>query len=49
MDEYAFHREDVLDAYALLWSAMRIRRGEERKFPEEVVVDRFGIKMEIAA
>lgn len=47
-DEYPHHREDVLDAYALLWTAMRIQRGEERRFPEEQLMDKFGLRMEIA-
>jgi predicted RNase H-like nuclease len=48
-DEHPYHREDVLDAYALLWTAKRIQRGEERGFPEVRMVDKFGIRMEIVA
>jgi predicted RNase H-like nuclease len=48
MADYKYHREDVLDAYALLWTATRILRGEERRFPEELALDRFGLRMEIA-
>jgi predicted RNase H-like nuclease len=40
---------DILDAYAMLWTARRIRNGCERRFPEAVELDPFGLKMEIAA
>jgi predicted RNase H-like nuclease len=46
--EYPHHREDVLDAYALLWTARRIKRGEQRRFPETPELDRFGLRTEIA-
>jgi predicted RNase H-like nuclease len=49
LNENPYHREDVLDAYALLWTARRIRNREERRFPEERVFDRFGLLSEIAA
>ncbi|HEY6770217.1 MAG TPA: DUF429 domain-containing protein [Candidatus Sulfotelmatobacter sp.] len=42
------HLEDILDAYALLWTAKRVRLGIERRFPEQAEVDRFGLRMEIA-
>lgn len=41
--------EDVLDAYALLWTAKRILLGVERRFPNSPEIDRFGRRMEIAA
>jgi predicted RNase H-like nuclease len=43
------NREDILDAYALLWTARRIVNGEERKFPHSPQFDQFGLRMEIAA
>ncbi|MFZ0772326.1 MAG: DUF429 domain-containing protein [Candidatus Sulfotelmatobacter sp.] len=43
------HLEDVLDAYALLWTARRIRLGTERRFPERPEYDPFGLRMEISA
>jgi predicted RNase H-like nuclease len=49
MADFKYHREDVLDAYALLWTARRIQRGEERRFPPQLELDRFGLRMEIAA
>lgn len=48
-DECPHDRADVLDAYALLWTAQRIQRGEEHGFPEERVMDKFGLRMEIVA
>ena len=48
-DEYPHHREDVLDAYALLWTARRIQSGEARGFPKERMIDKFGLQMEIVA
>lgn len=43
------HLEDMLDSYALLWTAKRIRLGVERRFPNSPEIDRFGLRMEIAA
>jgi predicted RNase H-like nuclease len=43
------HLVDVLDAYALLWTARRIRLGTERRFPELPEHDPFGLRMEISA
>jgi predicted RNase H-like nuclease len=43
------HLEDVLDAYALLWTAKRIKLNTEQRFPETPEFDRFGMRMEIAA
>jgi len=49
LKEHPFHREDVLDAYALLWTARRIISGEAQWFPKQMVRDRFGLPMRIAA
>lgn len=46
--QYRHHREDVRDAYALLWTAQRINLGEARIFPSDLNVDRLGLRMEIA-
>jgi predicted RNase H-like nuclease len=43
------HLEDVLDAYALLWTARRIRMGTERRFPDVAELDPIGLRMEISA
>jgi predicted RNase H-like nuclease len=48
MNEYRHHREDVLDAYAMLWTARRIKCGKARRFPPEHRSDRLGLRMEIA-
>lgn len=42
-------RKDILDAYALLWTAQRISLGRERGFPEEFERDGFGLPMQIVA
>jgi predicted RNase H-like nuclease len=47
MDDYQHHREDVLDAYALLWTARRIRGGGEETFPGKPDRDKFGLWMKI--
>jgi len=49
LKEHPHHREDVLDAYALLWTARRIISGKAQWFPEQLVRDRFGLPMRIAA
>jgi len=49
LDENPRHREDILDAYALLWTARRIRNREERMFPGERAFDQFGLLAKIAA
>jgi len=43
------HLEDLLDAYALLWTARRIQLGSERRFPEQPDHDAFGLRMDISA
>jgi predicted RNase H-like nuclease len=40
--------DDILDAFAALWSAERILRGASRSLPERPRTDRFGLRMEIA-
>ncbi|HKT62641.1 MAG TPA: DUF429 domain-containing protein [Burkholderia sp.] len=40
-------RDDVLDAFAVLWSARRIASGEALRFPETVEIDASGIPMVI--
>jgi predicted RNase H-like nuclease len=39
--------DDILDAFATLWSAERILRGESRSLPESPPTDEFGLRMEI--
>jgi len=39
--------DDILDAFAALWSAERILRGVSRALPERPLSDRFGLRMEI--
>jgi predicted RNase H-like nuclease len=49
LEESPHHREDVLDAYALLWTARRILEGKSNWFPEQDACDRFGLPMRISA
>lgn len=37
--------DDILDAYAALWSAIRIRKGNARRCPEEQSFDSVGLPM----
>jgi len=39
--------DDILDAFAALWSAERILRGVSRTLPERPPIDRWGLRMEI--
>jgi predicted RNase H-like nuclease len=39
--------DDILDAFATLWSAERILRGESCSLPESPLLDDFGLRMEI--
>jgi predicted RNase H-like nuclease len=39
--------EDILDAFAALWSAERILRGASRSLPDRPPTDRCGLRMEI--
>jgi predicted RNase H-like nuclease len=39
--------DDILDAFAALWSAERILRGVSRTLPERPPIDRCGLRMEI--
>lgn len=39
--------DDLLDACALSWSAGRIARGESRRVPDVVAVDRRGLRMDV--
>lgn len=39
--------DDILDAYAALWTAIRIRDGRARRCPEEQVLDSAGLPMVI--
>jgi predicted RNase H-like nuclease len=39
--------DDILDAFATLWSAERILRGTSRSLPERPPIDRCGLRMEI--
>lgn len=41
--------DDVLDAFAALWTAIRIVRGQAVTVPENPGVDRFGLPMEMVA
>ncbi len=47
LSEYRLHREDTLDAYALLWTARRIKSHKARTFPSDHTFDRLGLRMEI--
>lgn len=42
-------REDVIDAFAMLWTARRIRDGSAVFFPEVSPTDRCGLRMQIWA
>jgi predicted RNase H-like nuclease len=42
-------RKDILDAYALLWTARRISLRKEKRFPERPERDSFGLPMQITA
>lgn len=39
--------DDLLDAFAALWTAERILRGEARTVPRIPPEDRFGLRMEM--
>jgi predicted RNase H-like nuclease len=39
--------DDLLDAFAALWTAERILRGEARTVPKVPVEDRYGLRMEM--
>ena len=39
--------DDILDAFAVLWTAERIRRGEADTLPAQPLVDAAGLRMEI--
>lgn len=39
--------DDILDAFAALWTAERILGGTHRRFPEEASTDTKGLRMEI--
>jgi predicted RNase H-like nuclease len=39
--------DDVLDAYALTWTALRIATGEARRLPSDPPRDRKGLRMEV--
>jgi len=40
---------DVIDAFACLWTARRVSRGEARRFPQDPPTDTRGLRMEINA
>jgi predicted RNase H-like nuclease len=39
--------DDILDAFAALWTAERVLRGDSRSVPEEPPIDAAGLPMEI--
>jgi predicted RNase H-like nuclease len=39
--------DDILDAFAALWTAERILRGASHSLPERPPIDRYGLRMEI--
>ena len=39
--------DDLLDAYALTWTAFRIATGEARRLPSDPPRDRKGLRMEV--
>jgi predicted RNase H-like nuclease len=39
--------DDLLDAYAAAWTAMRIANGAAKRLPEDPPRDRHGLRMEI--
>jgi predicted RNase H-like nuclease len=41
-------REDIIDAYSLLWTATRIREGKAVRLPEIAPHDKFGLAMQIS-
>jgi predicted RNase H-like nuclease len=49
MEQYRSCRKDVIDAYALLWTARRIREREAVALPENSAVDARGLLMQIWA
>jgi predicted RNase H-like nuclease len=40
-------RDDLNDAFAVLWTVRRIAAGEAVRMPEEVELDEYGVRMEI--
>lgn len=49
VEENRSWRKDVIDAYALLWTARRVREGTAEVLPEHSVVDASGLLMQIWA
>jgi predicted RNase H-like nuclease len=47
--KYACAADDILDAFAALWTAERIVAGEAQTIPVEPERDSFGFRMEIVA
>jgi predicted RNase H-like nuclease len=41
--------EDIIDAFACLWTARRVMRGDTKRFPAEPPLDIRGLRMEINA
>jgi predicted RNase H-like nuclease len=41
--------DDLLDAFAVLWTAERIWSGKSAVFPDEPALDSYGLRMEIVA
>lgn len=39
--------DDLLDAYVLAWTALRISTGQGNRVPDDPLIDRKGLKMEI--
>ncbi len=49
VEQYRSWRNDVIDAYSLLWTARRISEGEAVALPENSTVDARGLLMQIWA
>ena len=44
-----FGRDDLMDAFAALWTAERVHRGKVLIVPPNPPLDEFGLRMEILA
>ena len=49
LEQHKRFREDIIDAYAMLWTARRIKNKEAATFPEEQAIDVRGLNMQIWA
>ena len=49
LEKYRSFKEDLIDAYAMLWTARRIQNNSAIYFPENAMLDSRGLSMQIVA